>query len=79
MREQDSGPEPAGTGSGPARPGRLSLPSRRITATRGTGAASGSGKLLATELGKRGARLVLGDINMDALDKLVADLDLHFY
>ena len=42
MREQDSGPEPAGTGSGPARPGRLSLPSRRITATRGTGAASPS-------------------------------------
>jgi|TARA_B000000460_G_scaffold242037_1_gene209324 hypothetical protein len=42
LREQDSGPEPAGTGSGPARPGRLSLPSRRITATRGTGAASPS-------------------------------------
>ena len=31
-----------------------------------TGAASGFGKLLAAELGKRGARLVLGDINMDA-------------
>tara|TARA_B100000378_G_scaffold79357_1_gene62063 strand:+ start:21044 stop:22420 length:1377 start_codon:yes stop_codon:yes gene_type:complete len=42
LREQDSGPEPAGTGSGPARPGRLSLPSRRITATRATGAASPS-------------------------------------
>ncbi|NQY85534.1 MAG: SDR family NAD(P)-dependent oxidoreductase, partial [Alcanivorax sp.] len=40
-----------------------------------TGAASGFGKLLAAELGKRGARLVLGDINMDALDKLVADLE----
>ena len=40
-----------------------------------TGAASGFGKLLAAELGKRGARLVLGDINMDALDKLAADLE----
>ena len=37
-----------------------------------TGAASGFGKLLAAELGKRGARLVLGDINMDALDKPVS-------
>ena len=33
-----------------------------------TGAASGFGKLLAEELGKRGAALVLGDINMDALN-----------
>lgn len=40
-----------------------------------TGAASGFGRGLAAELGKRGARLVLGDINMDALDKLVADLE----
>lgn len=37
-----------------------------------TGAASGFGKLLAAELGKRGACLVLGDINMDALNA-VAD------
>ena len=37
-----------------------------------TGAASGFGKLLAEELGKRGASLVLGDINTDALDA-VAD------
>lgn len=35
-----------------------------------TGAASGFGKLLAQELGKRGAALVLGDINMDALNPL---------
>ena len=40
-----------------------------------TGAASGFGRGLAAELGKRGARLVLGDINMEALDKLVADLE----
>ena len=33
-----------------------------------TGAASGFGKLLAEELGKRGAALGLGDINMDALN-----------
>lgn len=38
-----------------------------------TGAASGFGKLLAEQLGQRGASLVLGDINMDALNA-VADL-----
>lgn len=37
-----------------------------------TGAASGFGKLLSEELGKRGASLVLGDINTDALNT-VAD------
>ena len=37
-----------------------------------TGAASGFGKLLAEQLGRRGASLVLGDINMEALNA-VAD------
>lgn len=40
-----------------------------------TGAASGFGALLARELGRRGARLVLGDLNMAALDRLAADLE----
>lgn len=39
-----------------------------------TGAASGFGKLLAQELGKRGACLVLGDINTDALDTVADEL-----
>jgi NAD(P)-dependent dehydrogenase (short-subunit alcohol dehydrogenase family) len=40
-----------------------------------TGAASGFGKLLARELGTRGARLVLGDINAADLDRVAADLE----
>lgn len=40
-----------------------------------TGAASGFGKLLARELGVRGARVVIGDINAAALDKVAADLE----
>lgn len=39
-----------------------------------TGAASGFGKLLAEQLGQRGASLVLGDINMDALNTLADQL-----
>ncbi|WNZ57670.1 SDR family NAD(P)-dependent oxidoreductase [Microbulbifer sp. EKSA008] len=39
-----------------------------------TGAASGFGKLLAEELGSRGARLVLGDINEEALMQLADKL-----
>ncbi|MDX1805029.1 MAG: SDR family NAD(P)-dependent oxidoreductase [Alcanivorax sp.] len=39
-----------------------------------TGAASGFGRLLAEELGKRGAALVLGDVNMDALNPLADTL-----
>lgn len=40
-----------------------------------TGAASGFGKLLARELGVRGARLVIGDISVAELDKVAADLE----
>ncbi|WP_101676111.1 SDR family NAD(P)-dependent oxidoreductase [Alloalcanivorax mobilis] len=40
-----------------------------------TGAASGFGKLLARELGVRGARVVIGDINAAELDKVAADLE----
>ncbi|WP_346839413.1 SDR family NAD(P)-dependent oxidoreductase [Microbulbifer sp. SAOS-129_SWC] len=39
-----------------------------------TGAASGFGCLLARELGARGARLILGDINTAALDKVAGEL-----
>ncbi|WP_444904183.1 SDR family NAD(P)-dependent oxidoreductase [Microbulbifer sp. CnH-101-E] len=39
-----------------------------------TGVASGFGKLLAKELGSRGARLVLGDINEEGLMQLADDL-----
>lgn len=39
-----------------------------------TGAASGFGRLLAGEFARRGARLVLGDINLDALQTSVAEL-----
>ncbi|WP_237065940.1 SDR family NAD(P)-dependent oxidoreductase [Microbulbifer guangxiensis] len=39
-----------------------------------TGAASGLGAALARELGKRGARLVLGDVNTTALDQLADEL-----
>ncbi|WP_444930235.1 SDR family NAD(P)-dependent oxidoreductase [Microbulbifer sp. SSSA002] len=39
-----------------------------------TGAASGFGELLARELGARGARLVLGDINEEALMQLADNL-----
>lgn len=39
-----------------------------------TGAASGLGAALARELGKRGARLVLGDINTVELDRLADEL-----
>lgn len=39
-----------------------------------TGAASGFGKLLATGLHQRGAKLVLGDINIDGLNELAAEL-----
>ncbi|GAA5525640.1 levodione reductase [Microbulbifer aestuariivivens] len=39
-----------------------------------TGAASGLGAALARELGSRGARLVLGDINTSALGRLADDL-----
>lgn len=39
-----------------------------------TGAASGFGALIAEELGRRGARLVLGDINEEGLQPLAAKL-----
>lgn len=39
-----------------------------------TGAASGFGQLLAHELGRRGARLVLGDINEEALATVADEL-----
>lgn len=39
-----------------------------------TGAASGFGKLLAQGLSRRGASVVLGDINQQAVDSLAADL-----
>jgi NAD(P)-dependent dehydrogenase (short-subunit alcohol dehydrogenase family) len=39
-----------------------------------TGAASGFGKLLATELSIRGAHLVLGDIDTAGLDRVAGDL-----
>jgi NAD(P)-dependent dehydrogenase (short-subunit alcohol dehydrogenase family) len=42
-----------------------------------TGAASGFGKLLATELSIRGAHLVLGDIDTAGLDRVAGDLGEH--
>ncbi|WP_226704222.1 SDR family NAD(P)-dependent oxidoreductase [Microbulbifer elongatus] len=39
-----------------------------------TGAASGFGALIAEELGRRGARLVLGDINEEGLESVVEKL-----
>jgi len=39
-----------------------------------TGAAQGFGALLARELGARGARLALGDIRVDAVNELAAEL-----
>lgn len=40
-----------------------------------TGAASGFGKQLAQDFAKRGAKLVLGDINKAGVEAVVADLD----
>lgn len=40
-----------------------------------TGAAQGFGALLARALGERGAKLVLGDVKNEALQKVVADLN----
>lgn len=48
-----------------------------------TGAANGIGKLIAKELGQRGATLVLWDINSEALDRtakeLQQELDVRVY